>query len=311
MESTGQPPSEPSADLTNGVSNRASVFRAFGRGLSYYVRGVIRLFNEKQILLCSQAVAFKALVTFVPIAVLALGFAGRVLARDQTFEIMRDFVTGYFPSYDAERLIEFANQLEQISVTLTIIGSLGMVFVAITLFSTLRTVLAVVFRDDWHQHRNRFRGMLFDARLVAQVGILFVLTVALTTVVHSLDTIWLSAMQRFGSQPRWLQSGWLEVVRYLSWFAPLLLSIGMFYQLYRFVPIPRPPRKSVLAGAVFAAVLWEIGKSIFTRYATGVGRINAWLPAIDNERILVIGDAFAIVVSFVMWAYFSGLILML
>ncbi len=307
--------SQTASEVIAGSSNdeRTSVATAKNimAGVRYYVVGIAKLFDEKQVLLCSQAVAFKVLITFVPIVVLLLGFIGRVLARDRPYNAVRDFVTGYLPSYDAQRLIEFADQLQRVSLSFTILGSIAMLYVAITLFSTLRSVLAIVFQDDWHAHRRKLKGLLFDARMAAQVGVLFVLTVAMTAFVHSLDAIGLSVLGRIGVEPDWLRSGWIQFVRYLSYFVPLLLSIGMFFQLYHYVPIPRPPRRSVFAGALIAAALWEIGKTVFTRYATSVGRINAWLPELDNERLFAIGDTFAIVVSFVVWAYLSGLILML
>ena len=292
-------------------SVRRSTLRRLAAGARYYLGGIYRLFDDKQVLLCSQAVAFKVLITWVPIAILATGFIGRVLSRDRPYQIIQDFVTSYFPDYQADRLIEFVDQLQRVSVTLTIVGALGLLWAAVTLFSTLRTVLAIVFQEDWHQHRSKIAGLLFDARMVVQVGVLFMLTVILTTTTHSLDTIGLSFLSRFGIRPDWLESGWIELVRYLSWFAPLVLSIGMFYQLYYFVPIPRPTKKSVLAGSLVAAALWELGKSIFTRYATGVGRVDVWLPEINNDRIFEIGDAFGIIVGFVMWAYYSGFVLML
>lgn len=277
----------------------------------YYARGIASLVDDKQVLLCSQAIAFKVLVTFAPIAILLLGVIGRLLSRDRAYDAVHDFITGYLPSYDAQRLVDFSEQLERISLTLTVVGILALVVTATTLFSTLRTVLAIVFQEDWHTHRSKTKGLLFDARMAGQVGVLFVLTVALTTTVHSLDVLGISILEQIGTRPDWLRSGWIELVRYLSWFAPVLLSLGMFYQLYYFVPIPRPPRRSVLAGALVAATLWEIGKFVFTRFATRVGRINVWLPEIDNDRIYALGDTFAIVVSFVIWAYVSGLILML
>jgi membrane protein len=201
--------------------------------------------------------------------------------------------------------------MQGVSGALTTVGTVTLVWAAVSLFSTLRIAVSNVFREDWHRSRKWTPGLAFDIRMALLLGVLFVATTILTVGSQLLDDSGIELMRRIGIEADWMLSGWRSVAHFITLFVPLLLGIGMFFQLYYFVPLPHPPRVGVLFGASVAAALWEVGKYFFTSYATGYGRYDTWLMTVESDRIGMLGDIFGLIVAFVLWAYYSGIVLMI
>jgi membrane protein len=264
----------------------------------YYARGLLRELMTKDIFLWAQAVAFKVLVTLVPLLLLATGVVGQVLRRDEPFEVVVRFIRGMLPAYESRRILEFIEGLAQAAPAITFVGALGLVVAAVSLMTTLRAVVSNVFREDYHKARTLLRGYLFDFRMVGQVGLFLLLTLALTVVIRWLDSTGTSAFELLIFEAGPLERVWHSLMTAALLVIPLVLSVGMFAQLYYFVPTPHPPVESVFQGALFAALLWELMKQGFAVYATGVGTFD-------------VGTTFGLVLALVFWVYFSGLVLCL
>lgn len=268
----------------------------------YYIRGLFRQLYEKEIFLWAQAIAFKVLITLVPIVILGTGLFGRVLQQERPFAYVERVIRDFVPAYGADRLVGFLGQLQGASTALTIIGVATLVLTATTLFTTLRIVLANIFREDWHSTRSVLHGYLFDLRMAMQAGLFFLASIGLTVVAQTMGPPGISALADIGIGTGWLQAVWDAAVHALSVGLPYLMSVGMFFQLLWFTPIPRPPKRSALAGALVGALLWEAAKSAFTAYATGMG-------SFDSGFLSLLGDTFVLVILLLFWAYYSGLVL--
>ena len=264
----------------------------------YYARGLVRELMTKDIFLWAQAIAFKVLVTLVPVVVLATGVVGQVLRRDRPFEVVAGFVQEFLPPYQSAKFIELLQGLQAASGTITLVGVVGLFLAAVSLLTTLRAVVSNAFREDYHKARSIPRGYLFDARMVLQVGLLFALIFALTLVTESVNRAGAGALGAVGVEAEWLRSGWAALFRLVGLLVPFGLAVGMFAQLYYFVPTPHPPRGSAVRGALFAATLWEVAKRAFTLYAAGSTRFD-------------LSSTFGLVLALVLWIYYSGLVLCL
>jgi len=265
----------------------------------YYAVGLYLELSEKHVFLWAQAIAFKVLVTIVPIVILATGIAGRVLQGKDAFAAVTRFIRELLPGSQSQQLIDFLTQLQDASATIVGIGGIGLFLSAMSLFITLRIAVSNAFEQDWHQERSLLRGYLFDVRMVIQVGILFLLTVGLSVSLPSFvnDVI----IGQLGSE-QWVQWLWGRAIWITGLLLPLLLTTAMFFQLYYLVPQPSPRKRSALAGALLAAVLWETAKQAFTFYATYVGY---------GTGTEALGSTFGLIVAFVFWVYFSGVVLMI
>ena len=280
--------------------------------LKYYLGGLYRQASEKPIFLWAQAIAFKVLITIVPVVFLSVAILGRVLRAPDPFETVSSYVREFLPGYRSQQLIDALNELQQASNALTVIGIAGTLFFAMSLFTTLRIVVSSVFQEEWHDQRSILGGYLFDLRMAGQVGLLFLLTIGLSSSLQFLSSVDLNTslniLGRVNLDFVWLQEGWQRSIKIALYLIPLLLSVAMFFQLFLFIPLPHPPRRSALLGAVTTAILWEMAKVAFTVYATRAGRFE-YATSESAGGTAVIGSTFGLILAFVFWVYYSGVVL--
>lgn len=267
-------------------------------GPRYYARGLFRELTTKDVFLWAQAIAFKVLVSLVPMLVLATGITGRVLRMDKPFEIVASFVEDFLPSYQSDSVLTFLNGLAQASDTITIVGSIGLIVAAMSVMTTLRIVISNVFREDYHKARPVLRGYAFDLRMVLQVGALFLLIFAFLIVTEWVHVRGEETLAWLGWNADWITTGWATLFSAIAQLVPLLLGMLMFAQLYYFIPTPHPPRASMWRGAFVTAILWEISKRAFTFYAVRAARFD-------------IEGGFGLLLAFVFWIYYSGIVLII
>lgn len=268
----------------------------------YYTAGMIHEVRDKHIFIGAQAIAFKVIVTFVPLVILGSGLLGQFLSLDRPYQYVESIIGDFFPAYLSETLIQFIAQLQDVSVTLTTVGTVGLILAATTLFTTLRTVFANTFREEWHEHRSVVGGYIFDFRMVLQVGLFFLLSISITIVLQTVDSSGLSFLKEMGIDTDWVRQGWRAVFTSTGVVLPFLLSTSVFFQLFYFIPIPRPEIRSALVGAVLTALMWEAAKIAYTGYAAGIG-------GLERGWFTPLGDTFILVIATIVWAYYSGIVL--
>jgi membrane protein len=275
--------------------------------VQYYLRGLYRELTAKNVFLWAQAIAFKVLVTIVPIVILGTGVVGRILQGEDAFTAVERFIRGLLPPSQSNELITFLEQVEGASGTIVGLGGVGLFLSAVSLFITLRIAVSNAFEQNWHRERSLLGGYVFDVRMVLQVGLLFLLTVGLSVTLPSFfSNVILSDL---GEDVRWLRWIWNNVLYATGVLLPFLITTAMFFQLYYLVPQPHPRKRSALSGALSAGVLWEGAKQAFTYYATYVGQFDQYQTG--AEGLSALGNAFGLIIAFVFWVYFSSIVLML
>ncbi|GMQ81162.1 MAG: YihY/virulence factor BrkB family protein [Rhodothermia bacterium] len=268
----------------------------------YYAGGIYRELHNKDVFLWAQAIAFKILVTFIPLIVVGAGLVAQTIQPERPSALIGLIIQPFFPEYQRGELVQFLQQLQQASGTITLIGVVSLTVTAKTLFATLRAVLSNIFREEWHDHRTPLRAYIFDFRMAFQVGAFFVLSIVITLFIQSLNTSAIEMMSELGYENAWLSDGLHWAFRWLAWLLPLVLNAVMFFQLIYFTPIPKPPARSAWTGAIVAAILWEIAKVPFTMYVTRLATFqDTWMAAF--------GSTFVLILALVLWAYYSGIVL--
>jgi membrane protein len=271
----------------------------------YYTYGLYQEIANKNLFLWAQAIAFKVLVTIVPVVVLATGIIAQVLRSAEPFARVAAVVRDFVPPSQSQQIISFLRELYNASSTLTLFGALGLFLSAWSLFITLRIAVSNAFERDWHVGRSLIGGYLFDVRMVLQVGLLFALTIGLSVFAQSLESM--AFVRWLGLDASWFQRGWQRTVRITGLLGPFLITIAMFFQLLYFVPNPHPRKRSALIGAFITATLWEGAKQGFTYYATYVGHFDRYQ---SGAEMAALGNVFGIIIAFVFWVYFSAIVLM-
>lgn len=272
----------------------------------YYVGGLYREINDKTVFLFGQAIAFKVLVTIVPIIILMTGLLGGVLRQPEPFAAASGFIRSFLPPYQSEQLISFLGEFQRASGALTIIGAVGLVMSAFTLVTTVRVAVSRAFEQEWNEERSLFGGYAFDLRMVGQVGLFFLLTIGFSVLTQAINAQGQEVISWLGLEQS-VRQGWRGAFNMLTLVVPFLITTAMFFQLFYFIPLPHPPRISAGIGAALTALLWEAAKYGFTLYASHAGQFSRYE---SGDGMAAIGNSFGLIIAFVFWAYFSGVVLM-
>lgn len=286
--------------------------RRLGSVLRYYAGGLWDRLMSDYFTVWAQAIAFKVLVTIIPLLVLGTGIFGLVLRQETPFDTIAGFLRNFLPARQGRELIEILEQLQRVSSTVTFFGALFVVAAVITLFTTVRLVVGLAMGTDRHRLRTLLGGYLFDARMAIQVGLLFLLSFSLTAAASTFGAGSVDVLVGWGMDEALLQRGWRIGVRAASYVVPWVLSWAMFVQLFYFIPSPRPPFKSAAVGAVATAFMFDVGKTGFAMAARALGTFDQYAAADAGDAALGgLGQFFGLILAFVFWVYVSGIILII
>ena len=274
----------------------------------YYGGGLFKVFTTEPVFLWAQAIAFKTLVTLLPLLLLAAGIFGLVLRQGDPFETVSGFLRSFLPPSQSDGLVELVMALQEASGTITVVGALFFLVTVITLFGTLRYVVGAAMGETRHNMRTIVGGYVFDLRMVAQVGSLFLLSFFTTAAVRVLSARSGAAAARIGLDPGVIDAATGGLAQAVTVLIPYVLTVGMLAQLYYFVPRPHTPFRSALVGAAAGALLFEGAKNGFALYATYVAQFDRYAGE-SADRLGGLGGVFGLILAFVFWVYLSGLIL--
>jgi membrane protein len=141
----------------------------FKEGAHYYSYGLYQEIANKNLFLWAQAIAFKVLVTIVPVVVLATGLVGKLVPQlvelvpsevqsgvpsSDPFDQLAEVVSDFLPPSQTDQLIDFLETLYNASGAITLFGALGLFLSAWSLFITLRIAVSNAFEQDWHVGRS-------------------------------------------------------------------------------------------------------------------------------------------------------------
>jgi membrane protein len=272
-----------------------------------YPRQIVRTFFEIKGFFLAQAIAFKAIVVSIPVAVLGLGILSEIFRNRSILDMAAGLLQELTPAYLNE-IIYFFENIQETSGTITLIGAAGSLVFATFLMNTLCEVITIVFATTYHERRSFLRQYALSVRMVLQVGGAFLLTLVLSFLIQTLNASGLSFLQQLGIDSVWVQTGWRRSIKFMGILIPFLLTLTMFFQLYFFIPKPHPPFKSVFWGALITAIFWELAKSLFTLYASNFAFFNQYRQD-SSLGLLALGDTVGLIIAVLLWVYYSGIVL--
>lgn len=286
------------------VMHPSRTLRRLSAPLRYYLGGLWKRLNDEPVFIWAQAIAFKVLTTLLPLVLIATGVFGLVLRQEDPFDAVANYLRTFLPPGQSEPLVELLDRLQQTSPTLTVVGVGALVVLVVTLFSVLRYVVGTAMGAGRHRARSVLLGYLFDARMALQAGLLLLLSFGLTVGVNVLQAAGHELLLEWGLHPDVLRAGERLFFRVAALALPFVLSMAVFAQLFYFIPRPRPPAASALFGAFFTALLFEGAKNAFALYAATIAPFDRFTSSDE-----ALGSVFGLLIAFVVWVYFSGLIL--
>jgi membrane protein len=250
----------------------------FRNGVAVISR-MLKQVGKHEIAFRSAALAYYGLLSLFPL-LLFLVFLGSQFLESQDAQIaLKKSITEFLPAV-ADTVKQVVDQTIRARGSIGLIGGIGLLWTASTLFNQLTTSLNII----WGARPRPFwRRRLIALISVLTVAILFILSIALSA---------LAAIP-------WPGQGTV-IWQWLNFSVGLGITILLFWLLYHTIPNVKIYVKASLGGAILSAILWQAAKTVF-----------AWYLASGFNTYGTIYGSLASVIALVLWVYISALILFL
>ncbi len=264
--------------------------RARGRSFLRFVRLLYEKAGRDEIFFLSSGITFNVLICFVPLVLLAVSILGYIVASstEAYLETLR-MVQRILP-LSGENVRDLLLGLVPQRTRLGLVGALVLIWASTRLFGSLRTVLFVVFEIEDVHRLSVIQGKLHDIKMVIVVGLFFVVSMALTTVVGWIGELSVPLFGRFLDLPLW------------SFLAGVVLTfaitVAMFYLLYRYLPNRAIGRQRALSAALVSGIFFEVAKYLFVAYLSRLMDFSIY-------------GQFSTLILLLVWIYYSAVVFIL
>ncbi len=265
--------------------------KKFWQGLKYYTIGLYDKFDEDHIWIQAAGIAFYIIICAIPFSLILTSVLGFYLSSEGAIKAIDNFLNslvGITPELKQKIVNIVYSGVDELTsnITLTaVIGTLGILWTASGLFSTIRDVLNKIFKI--HLEVFYIWGKLKDIGMVFVVTVLFLLSLISTTLISIIKTIdekfFFNALFRFGF-----------IENLATVVLGLLFTFLMFYTIYKLVPHGKINNKVVLVSSVSSTIMWEILKFVFTMYL------------VNFSNFARVYGAYAAIVAVIFWIYYSS-----
>jgi len=256
----------------------------------HYFGGLYDRLDRHHVFLLSGGLAFSLFVCIVPLTLIIFWLLGKFLNSAEVESQIITLIDTIIP-YDTyaqfvkEIIFDRVHEVIEYRNIAGFVGIIGLFFAASGFASSLRTVLNKVFGTDLDI--NIFLGKLRDFFVIILVVLSFLFMMLALPLLDFLRTLAESTeyLQIF-NQPIFQRA-------FTALFS-LFIMFLIFSVTYKFMPIIKIRKRSVLIGALWASLLWVTAKILFGLYLTSFTTFSRIYGAY----------AFVIVVAF--WIYYTS-----
>ena len=250
-------------------------------------RAVIE-FYEADNLTYAASVAYYALLSLFPFALITVSILGSVTSDDPTRQKVLLFALRYFPG-QFDFIITQIDAFRQTPIRIGVGGAILLVWGALGVFGAISTAV----NHAWGVEKTRsFLGhRVFSFLMLLAAGLMLMIGLLGATAAQIISARWFAGVSE--NYPA------LQVMRgFMIRNALLLLPALVFGLIYYFVPNVKVLLKDVWLGALITGLLWDAGFKGF-----------AWFVR-DVSQFTRIHGSIATVIVFLIWIYFSAVILL-
>ncbi len=227
---------------------------------------VLRGFNRNQGLLLSGAVAFYALLSIVPMSILALIVLTHFIEEPQLIDTLSTYMGMVIPGYAATLTEQVKDFLEH-RKAVGIIGFFVMLFFSSLAFSMLENAMSVIFAQRVKiQRRNFILSAIIPYVYIFLMGLGIVLV---SFIVGAIETLESKHLEILGWHLN--LGGTTGVALYLLGIVGEVLILTSFYLV---MPVVRVRFRHALIGGTTAAVLWEVTRRVLIWYYAVLSMVN-------------------------------------
>ena len=257
-----------------------------------FVRETLECFLEDHAMRLAASLAFYMTFSITPALIIALSVAGAAIGDSRAESELTSQVGRLINPEAAEYVFSLVERFsaELQGRHLPLIGILGALVAATAVFVELQSGLNVIWRESLRERQGLLsviRSRAISFVFVVGIGILLLVSVVTSTVLATINSLFVKALPTTQDFLRWLQ------ILVQFGMVPILLATT-----YKLVPDADIEWKDVLVGAILTAILFLLGKSVFGMYL----------------RVSILGSVYGAAGSlFILlaWVYYSAQVFLL
>ncbi|MEW5925429.1 MAG: YihY/virulence factor BrkB family protein [Candidatus Zixiibacteriota bacterium] len=258
----------------------------------HYFGGLYDRVDRHHIFLLAGGLAFSLFICIIPLILIVFSVVGQILEKQSVWDEINVFIDRAIPYQDyadfvKQMVFERVEEFRLYKSLAGLIGFVGLFFASSGLFSSMRTVLNLVYKIKVTEHA--LIGKLRDFGMVLLVLIYFVLTTAFLPAINIFQGM--NATARIFED---LNLKFLEELAF-SGFSFTIVLVA-FLILYWLIPHGRLPKKSIFLSAFWAAVMWEVAKQLFGMYMSHAATL---------QRVY---GAYIFLIAVIFWIYYSAIV---
>lgn len=241
------------------------------------IRSTIEGLEAFDIATRAAAIAYYGLLSLFPMLLFLVFLTSQFLESEAARDALNESLVQLLPAA-AETVQQIIDQTLDMRGSIGLIGGVGLLWSASTLFNALSKSLNVIWSVE---PRPFWRRRIVAAVSVLSIGLLFTISLVLSAlaVIPSSDD---------GT----VISQWLNLS------VGLLVTTLLFWLVYQLIPNAAEDPRATLGGGILAALLWQAARTVFGAYlASGITNYGA------------VYGSLASVIALVLWTYLSALIL--
>lgn len=283
------------SDKATKKFDRYSRLRTIKEFLAHFLGGIYKRADRQHIFLLAGGLSFSLFVCVVPMVLIIFSLLGVYLEKPSIAAEIKNFIDGLIP-YE-----QFADQVEEIVFSRVeefrsykgiagVLGLAGMLFASSGLFSSMRTILNMIYKAEPNVFILISKLRDFGMVILVMLYFLFSTTIlpGLNIVENMADKIGFLQIPQFGF-----------ILDLLLILFSLAIIFGAFFFIYFFVPQTKLSKRTIAVSALSAAILWEIAKQIFGFYITNM----VTLKKIYGAYLFLIAVGF--------WIYYTSIVFIL
>lgn len=261
-----------------------SLYRWFRYPLTFTGQ-VFQRFQANQGTLLAGAMAYNALLSLVPLAILLLVALSQVVSEAQLLEVLHRYLEQLAPNKSDVILRQVHQFLEHRRVLgWTMVGTL--LFFSAAAFNVLQSAMRVIFA---HRDKVHTRGIVTTVLLPYLYVLLVGFGLLAVTLLNGMMQTWAtSGIHLFNWE--WLPNKMIVSTFYVI---SLLGQVGGLTLIYMLMPAGRLPWRHALIGSVAASLLWEGTRYVLVWYFANLSEVNTIYGSLAGV-IIVLMSLYAI-----------------
>ena len=271
--------------LLNTLPSTARQVAAVARHPVRFAWQVLCAFRANQGLLLAGAVAYYALLSIVPLLILAVIALSHVIGQAELLATLAMYLEWLMPGQSSSIVQELANFLTERSVMGWVLLA-TMLFFSSLAFTVLENAMSVIFH---HRVAIRRRHFVVSAVLpycyIVSLGAGLLLVTLVSGVLQVLGE---ESVRFLGRE--WSLGGVSGVLLYLLGFAG---EVALLTSIYLVMPVGRLRMRHALIGGVTAAVLWEVTRHLLLWYFSTLSQVNVVYGSLTTAIVVLLSLEFA------------------